>query len=226
MVQRVTSPVRTFDKNWWVALALTVVIGGGAGTLFFLELARRNSPTSEGASQEALDREVAEIRAGKSKTVCLSSSHGTDNLIRQLKGVPGVEELDLDLTDATDEAMDDVAKLPGLRRLRIYGGVPGIGDEGLARLKPLAKLEKLELVNTQVDDDGLPVLKSFPRLRELILFRERWRNLTFTPAGLVHLEGLKSLQRLELSGGWATQRDVRALRKALPNCAVELRERS
>ncbi len=72
--------------------------------------------------------------------------------------------------------MDDVAKLPGLRRLRIYGGVPGIGDQGLARLKPLSKLEELELVNTQVNDDGLPVLKSFPRLRDLTLFHERWRT--------------------------------------------------
>ena len=104
--------------------------------------------------------------------------------------------------------MDDVARLPGLRRLRIYGGVPGIGDEGLVRLKPLSKLEKLELINTQVTDDGLQVLKSFPRLRDLTLFREGWRNLTFTPAGLVQLEGFDSLQRLELSGGWASKSDV------------------
>ena len=84
----------------------------------------------------------------------------------------------------------------------------------------------MQLIATQVDDDGLPVLKSFPRLRELTLFHERWRNPTFTPAGLVQLEGLKGLRRLELSGGWASRQDIRALRKALPDCSIELRARS
>ena len=225
MVQSVSPPVRTYDRNWWIAVALTVLIGGGGSIVFFLELARRSGPTSERSSQAALDRQVADVRAGKTKTIRLSRSQGTDNLIRQLKDVPGVERLELDLTDVTDRAMDNVARLPGLRRLRIYGGVPGIGDQGLVRLKPLSKLEELELINTQVTDDGLPVLKSFPRLRDLTLFHEGWRNPTFTPAGLVQLEGLTSLQRLELSGGWASKNNVRALRKALPSCSIELRER-
>ena len=101
---------------------------------------------------------------------------------------------------------------------------PASAIRGL-RLKPLSKLEELQLIATQVTDDGLPVLESFPRLRDLTLFHERWRNPTFTPAGLVHLEGLKSLERLELSGGWVSTSDVRALRKALPDCSIELRER-
>ena len=134
----------TYDRNWWIAVALTVLIGGGGSIVFFLESARRSGPTSERSSQAALDRQVADVRAGKTRTIRLSRSQGTDNLIRQLKDVPGVERLELDLTDVTDRAMDDVARLPGLRRLRIYGGVPGIGDQGLVRLKPLSKLEELE----------------------------------------------------------------------------------
>jgi hypothetical protein len=109
--------------------------------------------------------------------------------------------------------------------LVIYGGPPSIDDQGLARLKPLSNLEELGLIATQVTDEGLPVLKSFPRLRDLTLFHEGWRNPTFTPAGLVHLEGLKSLKQLELSGGWATKRDIRALHNALPDCSITLRER-
>ena len=226
MVETVRPPVRTFDKNWWVALVLTVLIGGGAALLLVLEMARRGDPTSERSSQAALDQMLAEVRAGKTKTIRLSRSEGTDNLVRQLKGVRGIEELELDLTDVTDQGMDDVARLPDLRRLVIYGGVPSIDDQGLARLTPLSKLEGLQLINTQVTDDGLPVLKLFPRLRDLTLFHEGWRNFTFTPAGLVHLEDLKTLRRLELSGGWARKNDIRALRRALPDCSIELKARS
>ena len=121
--------------------------------------------------------------------------------------------------------MDDVVRLPGLRRLRIYGGVPGIGDQGLVRLKPLSKLEELKPDQYASHRRRLAGPQLFPRLRDLTLFHEGWRNPTFTPAGLVQLEGLTSLQRLELSGGWASKNDVRALCKALPSCSIELRER-
>jgi hypothetical protein len=225
MVQRGGRLVRSFNKDWWVALGLTLLIGGGGGILLVAEVMRRSEPTSVRASQAVFDREVAAVRAGKSKTVRLASSQGTDKLLEQLQDVPGVEGLELDLTDVTDSGMDAVARLRGLRRLKIYGGFPGIGDRGFARLKPLSKLEELQLINTQVTDEGLPVLKSFPRLRDLTLFHEKWRNFTFTPAGLVDLEGLKSLRRLELSGGWASKNDIRALRRALPDCSIDLHER-
>ena len=34
MVQSVSPPVRTYDRNWWIAVALTVLIGGGGSIVF------------------------------------------------------------------------------------------------------------------------------------------------------------------------------------------------
>ena len=44
MVQSVCPPVRTYDRNWWIAVALTVLIGGGGSIVFFLELRGEAAP--------------------------------------------------------------------------------------------------------------------------------------------------------------------------------------
>ncbi len=224
MTQTIRTPVRTFDKNWWFALGLTALVAAALIAALLWEVKRKEDQTGPRASQAAFDLQVANVRAGKTKTIRLYSTVGTDNLLKQLKDVSGLEGLKLELTDVSDRGMGSVAALKGLRSLTIYGGPPSISDSGLARLKPLSKLETLKLINTQVTDEGLAVLKDFPRLRKLTLFHEKWRSATFTSAGLVHLEGLKNLEVLVLAGGWAVKDDIRRMRHALPNCAVGVRD--
>ena len=44
---------------------------------------------------------LADVRAGRTKTIRLARSQGTDKLV-DILGVPGIEDLELDLTDVTD----------------------------------------------------------------------------------------------------------------------------
>jgi hypothetical protein len=59
-----------------------------------------------------------------------------------------------------------------------------------------------------------------PKLRSLTLFREAFREVTLTDEGLAHLQGLTGLEKLNISGGWASDAAIEDLRMALPNCDI------
>ena len=79
-----------------------------------------------------------------------------------------------------------------MRSLDLYG--TKIGDGGLASLRGLTKLQKLNLGMTAISDGGLVQLKPFVDLTELSL-----DNTKITGAGLVHIKPLTKLRRLDLS---------------------------
>lgn len=172
-------------------------------------------------SRAELDQKVRNLKSGASNTVRLYDTVRTDALLKQIRCMPQVEELNLDQTDVSDKGMRHVATLRNLKKLVVYDGRPGIGDLGLARLKGHGKLESLELVLTRVTDEGLVVLKDLPKLRSLVLYSQPRLGPLLTDAGLVHLEGLTRLETLELTGGWASEPAVEDLRKALPNCTID-----
>jgi Leucine-rich repeat (LRR) protein len=68
----------------------------------------------------------------------------------------------------TEPGLEAVATVTSLKELRLAGTT--IGATGLALLKPLANLERLDLQNCKrVGDDALPVLSAMPRLRDIDL---------------------------------------------------------
>ena len=71
------------------------------------------------------------------------------------------------------------------------------------------------LNSTKVTDAGLEHLKGLTSLQRLYLDRTN-----VTDAGLEHLKGLTSLQMLYLSGSHVTDEGVKKLQKALPNCQI------
>jgi hypothetical protein len=83
----------------------------------------------------------------------------------------------------------------------------------------MASLEELELKNTRVTNEGLRVLRGLPGLRTLAIFCEP-RLRTLNDAGLTYLKDLPKLERLSLTGGWASPAAVADLRARLPNCTV------
>jgi hypothetical protein len=114
------------------------------------------------------------------------------------------------------EGLRLLARLPGLRRLQVSGGVdarhlaeigrmrgledlevggPGVTDAGLVHLAGLGRLEVLSLTGTDVNDAGLAHLRGLKRLREL--------NLSGTAKvkgpGLALLAGLPQLRYLDLN---------------------------
>ena len=138
------------------------------------------------ASRESieLDRQIAAVRSGRAKSLCLEESSGTDGLLEQLANVPEVEEVRLDYTDVSDDGLRSLRFLPRLRSLIICGGNPGVGDRGFAYIKGIATLDTLVLSNTRVTDQSLPSLKDLPNLRTLVLYyHDVWRGPTFTDAG-------------------------------------------
>jgi hypothetical protein len=172
-------------------------------------------------SRAQLQRQIDALNSDGVPTIHLYDTVGTDDLLSELAHVNGVEALTLELTDASNEGMRSVSQIAQLKSLVLYGGRPGIGNEGLRQLKGLSSLERLELINTKVSDDGLASLMQFPNLRSLCLFSEPWRQERFTDAALEHLSGIPRLETLQLRGGWASERAIDQLRRMVPNCDVQ-----
>ncbi len=116
--------------------------------------------------------------------------------VKQHKGFVGIDHdradkpiVWLSFPARSDLTDDDLKLVAGMTELQKLDLSERITDAGIARLKPLRKLEVLHLEETQVTDEGLGVLESFDRLESLTLGGPK-----ITDAGLAHL---KSLQRLE-----------------------------
>jgi internalin A len=102
----------------------------------------------------------------------------TDTSLRFLRQLPQIEYLDLGGTQRTDSGlwslqlteagMQAVASVTELRELRLAG--TAVTGKGLELLKPLAKLERLNLQGCRrLKDDSAAVLAGFKHLRTLDL---------------------------------------------------------
>jgi hypothetical protein len=99
----------------------------------------------------------------------------------------------IQLGDKRQVGDDDLARLEGLvklQELNLTG--TSVTDAGLVHLKDLTNLAKLSFGRTQVKGPGLDYLKELPNLRQLGL------NRTVDDAGLAHLEGFPCLWLLHL----------------------------
>jgi len=110
-----------------------------------------------------------------------------------------------------------VRLLPPLAKKLIHLdlGQTGIGDAGVARLKPFTALVKLHLEGTKVTDAGLANLKGLTSLEYLNLY-----GTGIGDAGLTHLTGLKNLKKLFLWQTKVTDAGVEQLKKALPGVEI------
>jgi hypothetical protein len=93
-----------------------------------------------------------------------------------------------------------------------------VTDAQLAILKELTGLTRLHLENTKVTDKGLEQIKGLTNLEYLNLYGDAG----VTDAGLVNLEGMKKLKNLYVWQTKVTEPGAAKLKKALPQCAVNL----
>lgn len=201
-----------------IAVLIVAVVGFCALTR---EKDKRGHERELRICQAYMDAQIAAVKAGEAKSIYLYCSVGTDALLERLRDVPGVEELNLHLTDVSDAGLEPLTALPRLKRLVVCGGRPGVSDAGFARITSLQSLECLKLVNTHITDTSLPSLKKLPKLQTLVLYHDAFREATFTDRGLNHLKALTRLKRLELTGGWASASAVNELVKAMPDCTID-----
>jgi hypothetical protein len=207
-----------------ILVCLLLLIGiGGVLWLALIALDKQSQEAGWQSGQKDLDKKIAAVRSGQTKSIYFYCSVGTDRLLERLADVPEVEEVILHLTDVTDDGMKSLVAMKHLKSFTIVGGRPGVGDRGFSYISTIATLEHLEMVNTQVTNQSLPSLKDLPNLRSLTLCRSAhstFRSPEFTAAGLQDLKALTNLKRLEVSGGLASDAAVKELREALPNCAI------
>lgn len=107
----------------------------------------------------------------------------------------GTEERELDLTSSwvTDADLTRVGRMTSLERLDL--GQTKVTDAGLQQLKGLANLRELSLYYAEyISEDGLAVLKNYPKLERLNL-----RGARVTSKVFEHVAALKNLRELDVS---------------------------
>ena len=89
----------------------------------------------------------------------------------------------LDLSNKSVANADLVAIAKHMQLRALYLAKTGVGDEGLAHLRPLTNLRIISLANTQVTDAGLKHLAAVRSLRQIFLYPTK-----VTDAGVAELK--------------------------------------
>lgn len=115
--------------------------------------------------------------------------------------------------EVTDEALVEIAKLPGVVWLNLAG--TKITDDGLKHLAGIKTLEKLHLEKTGISDAGLAHLKGLEKLAYLNLYGTK-----VTDVGIVQLYPMKQLRKVYLWQSQVTPDGVKALQAVLSEASV------
>jgi hypothetical protein len=102
-------------------------------------------------------RNVAELKAGKTKTLHLIFIRNTDTLLEQIRGMPEIEDVYIEDTDITAAGMRHLGTLPNLKSLMAYNGVGS--DAGMLELRNCTKLEHVEIYDRSITEDAIAELK-------------------------------------------------------------------
>lgn len=142
--------------------------------------------------------------------VDLNKTRITDADLQNLEVFPELQWLDLRITPIGDEGMAHLTHLKKLNFLNLFR--TNLTDKGLTNLRNLTNLETLLVGGTKVTDEGLKNLKKFSKLKKLSLFRT-----AVTDKGLKYLEKLTALETLLIGESKITETGAKSLQKKLPN---------
>lgn len=137
----------------------------------------------------------------------------TDVGLEHLEGLSQLEELFITGTQVTDAGFVHLKGLTQLRKLSLWD--TPVTDAGLEHLTQLTQLQELSFVSNQVTDAGLKHLSKLTQLRRLSI-----AGTQATGAGLEQLKALTRLEQLNLTDVPVSDRDVRKLKRAMPNCSI------
>ena len=133
---------------------------------------------------------IGEECFGEVTGVQILDTPATNDDLKHLAVLPGVERIWLARTNVTDEG---IPRLLVCRKLKFIGldDLP-ITDSGIAQLTALQDLESLSLSGTKITDAGLAHLARLPRLKELWL-----RNTAITDEGYQKLQAALPLCQIQ-----------------------------
>ena len=182
-----------------VFLIATTIIGAGIGLFIHRHLAERGAearlvanglsisfePWGGNGQYWAYDQDHERKEAGKTFAGRLKWQY-----LRHAKYVNGQRSAQLS-DDPSNIGDDSLAPLQDLRRVEIlYLGFQPISNEGLTHLRNLRSLKHLNLCGTMITDDGLSNLTVFPNLEYLAI--------EFTDVSDVGLRYVGQLERLRV----------------------------
>ncbi len=138
----------------------------------------------------------------------LQKGQASDDALQSVARLEDLEVLVIwDAQRITDDGMKHLAGLNKLRHLHVSHG--GIGDGALAVFGRLPRLEVLSLQGNSFSDDGLRALAGLRHLKSLWIGMNR---RPITDAGIQHLAGLTTLEELDLQGSQISDQGVSALK--------------
>jgi len=206
---RETNVMQTMTTGRWLrraalvaaTLTLTAVSNGA-------EEAKGPSPAMVEAVKkvEAAGASLLPIAAGVSSyrftALNVAKEFGDAGLDALLPVAENIVSLDLARTQVTDAGLAKVAKMKGLKELRLDN--TGIGDAGLDHLTGLTNLEYLNVYGSKVTDGGVQKLAGLANLKALYL----WQT-GVTKAGVAQLQG--KLPKAHINNGWSAADDAKAV---------------
>lgn len=142
--------------------------------------------------------------------VNLMDRHVTDAGLAPLKGLTGLQRLNLNRTPIGDAEIEVLKGLKGLRVLYLEG--TGVTDAGLESLSSLTELRWLSLSNTKVYDARFKGMAALQRLN--------LNHTRISDAAIPNLKTLSGLRMLSLHDTQVTDAGLLELRAALPACEV------
>ncbi|MEI8376184.1 MAG: SUMF1/EgtB/PvdO family nonheme iron enzyme [Planctomycetota bacterium] len=144
-------------------------------------------------------------RLPKLRELELPTQEATDFFMGLAKDLPGLERLTAHRGEVTDAGLASLESATDLRKLDLQSN-RNITGAGLVRLRRLAKMEYLDLSQTQIDNAGLENLKEMKSLLYLYLSDSK-----VSDRGLQHLSDLTKLEILILNSTGVTDQGLQHL---------------
>src|SRR5262249_10223343 len=91
-----------------------------------------------------------------------------DAVLRHIAWLPGIKEVMLKETQATDLGMRSIGKMTGLERLFIWDA-SSVTDAGVAQLKNLKNLKLIHISSSNLTDESLELLSNLPSMEVMSL---------------------------------------------------------
>lgn len=145
------------------------------------------------------DEDIAKL-AGLTKLRRLEfySSNLTNKSVKVFGTMPDLERLDLNYSEVTAEAIDDIAKLVNLKVLYMSGIT--VSDADMEKLKNLTKLEEFEFEDDELTEEGYLVLSNMKNLKNLTeLSTLSLRETKISDIGMIYLADLGKLSSLNIA---------------------------
>jgi len=189
--------------------AFLLAVGAGCG----------HDNSEQAAAEPSFAEQLEAVRSGKSEAIAVTESPVTDQElagiasaiklrvlqlddsgnkitasgIRELVGLPDLQQLRIRGSGFDDAALAEAAKIKSLEILNIPQA--DLTDAGLAELKDLPDLIQLRFGSPQVTDAGMKTLAELPALLRLHLI-----DVPITDAGLAELTKIERLESLYIDG--------------------------